>query len=169
MAEEFTFTAHSSNIEEWTDERGLTISASKSTITLFTTQFAQCNTHPQVTLNNFIQPLRRTPCILGVTFDPHFKFNDKSLVTRALSRINILKALAGTNWGQTRNHAYHLCIPFHVCSSIWFPNTSPTLIQKFQTIHNSALRIATGCVRITSIDHLHEETKMLPMIKITFL
>ena len=46
---------------------------------------------------------------------------------------------------------------------IWFPNTSPSLIQKLQTIQNSALCIATGCVKMTSIDHLHEETKMLPV------
>ena len=42
-------TAHSSNIEECADERDLAISAPKSTITLFTPQFAQSNTHPQVT------------------------------------------------------------------------------------------------------------------------
>ena len=38
----------------------------------------------------FILPLERSPCILGVTFDPHFKFNAKSLVARALPHINIL-------------------------------------------------------------------------------
>ena len=45
------------------------------TITLFTSQFAQYNTHPQVTLNNSTLTLERTPCILGVTFEPHFKLN----------------------------------------------------------------------------------------------
>jgi len=44
---------------------------------------------------------------------------------------------------------------------IWFHNTSPSHIQKLQTIQNSALRIATGCVKMTSVDHLHEETEML--------
>ena len=34
---------------------------------------------------------------------------------------------------------------------IWFPNTSPSLIQKLPSFQNSALRIATGCVKITSI------------------
>ena len=67
--------AHSANIEELSDERGLANSAPKSTITLFTIQFAQSSTHPQVSLNNSILPLERIPCILGVTFDPHFKFN----------------------------------------------------------------------------------------------
>ena len=28
---------------------------------------------------------------------------------------------------------------------------------------DSALRIATGCVKMASIDHLHEETEMLPV------
>jgi len=40
---------------------------------------------------------------------------------------------------------------------------SPSLIQKLQTIQNSALRTATGCVKMTYIDHLHEETEMLPV------
>ena len=37
-------TAHSSNIVEWTDERGLATSAPKSTITLCTPRLAQSNT-----------------------------------------------------------------------------------------------------------------------------
>ena len=47
MAE--VLTVHASDIEEWPDERGLAIYAPKSTITLFTIQFAQYNIHPQVT------------------------------------------------------------------------------------------------------------------------
>ena len=157
-------------IEEWASERALAISAPKSTITLFTPQFAQSNIHPQVTLSDSVLPLERNPCILGVTFDPHFKFNAhvKSLVTRALPRINILKALTGTNWGQQKETiliTYKSLIRslFMYAAPIWFPNTSPSLVQKLQTIQNSALRIATGCVRMASVDHLHEETEMLPV------
>ena len=46
---------------------------------------------------------------------------------------------------------------------IWFPNISPSLIQKLQAIQNSALHIVTGSVKMTIVDHLHEETKMLPV------
>ena len=46
---------------------------------------------------------------------------------------------------------------------IWFPNTSPSLTQKLQNIRNSSLSIATGCVKMTSIDHLHQKIKMLPV------
>ena len=57
---------------------------------------------------------------------------------------------------------------FMYAAPIWFPNASPSLTQKLHNIQNSALRTATGCVNMTSIDHLHEETKMLPISKITF-
>ena len=52
---------------------------------------------------------------------------------------------------------------FMYAALIWFPNTSPSLIQKLQTIQNSALHITTDCVKMISIDHLREETKMLPV------
>ena len=52
---------------------------------------------------------------------------------------------------------------FMYATPIWLPNTSPSLIQKLQTIQNSAVRIATGCVRMTPINSLHEETKMFPV------
>ena len=53
---------------------------------------------------------------------------------------------------------------------IWFSNTSASIIQKLQTIQNSALRIAaTGCVKMTSINHLHEETEMFPIQDHLFL
>ena len=51
---------------------------------------------------------------------------------------------------------------FMYAALIWFPISS-SLIQKLQTVQNSDLHIATGCVRMTPIDHLHEETKMLPV------
>ena len=81
---------------------GLANSVPKSTITFFTPQFAQSNTNPQVILNNSLLTFERTPHIPAVTFDPHFKFSAhvKSIVTQASTRMNILKALAGTNWNQ---------------------------------------------------------------------
>ena len=101
-------------------------------------------------------------------FNFHFKFNAyvKSLVTRALPRINILKALTGTNWDQQKETifiTYKSLIRslFIYAATIWSPNTSSSPVHKLQTIQNSALHIATGCVKMASIDHLHDETEML--------
>ena len=98
MAEALTTYIYTSNIGTCKDERGLTISAPRFTITL---EFAQSSTHPPIILNNYLLPLEWTSRILGVTFDPHFTFKGHvdSIVTLASSRINILKALAGTNRG----------------------------------------------------------------------
>ena len=57
----------------------------------------------------------------------------------------------------------HIWSLFMYAAPIWFPIISPFLIEKLQTIQNSVLRIATGCVKMTSIDHLHGETEMLPV------
>ena len=118
--------AHASNIEEWADERGLAISVPKSTIILFIL-FCSSFQHPSPShLSNSILPLERNTCILGVTFDPHFKFNAhvRSLITRVLPRINILKVHTGTNWGQQKETILITLIryvpnpvSFHVCSS----------------------------------------------------
>ena len=129
----------------------------------------QFYTYPQVIQNNSLLPLERTHCILGVTFDVHFKSNAyvKSIVTQALPRINIFKSLAGTNWGQPKEtiliitYVSRIRSLFFYTAPIRFPNTSPSHIQKHQNIQNSALRIATGCAKMTSIDHFHEETKIL--------
>ena len=41
------------------------------------------------------------------------------------------------------------------------PNTRSCSLGKLQTIQNYALRIATGCIMMTPIDHLHTEAKIL--------
>ena len=162
--------AHASNVAAWAEGRGLTISAAKSTITLFTSDLHQSHLHPQVSLHNSPLPLNRNPRILGVTFDPHFTFSPHiaSIVSRASPRLNILKALAGTTWGQQKETlitTYKSLIRplLTYANPIWFPNSSPSAIQKLQVLQNSALRIATGCVRASAISHLHAETQVLPV------
>ena len=48
-------------------------------------------------------------------------------------------------------------------STIWGPIVSQSNLEKLQTIQNSSLRIATGCTRDTNAQHLHEESKILPI------
>ena len=77
-----------------------------------------------------------------------------------------IKALTGTNWGQQKETilvTYKSVIRslFMHAAPIFFPNISPSLIQKLKAIQNSAVLIATGCVKMASVEHLHEETEML--------
>merc|ERR1719376_1136123 len=141
---------------------------SKSTVTLFTPEFQQSHRHPNVPLNGTSLPLDRNPKILGVTFDPHLKFHKhiETIVNRAKPRLNILMLLTGTDWGQQKETimATFKSLVGSIltyANPVWFPNTSETSISRLQVIQNSALRIATGCVRMTPVDHLHVEAKVL--------
>ena len=162
--------AHARLVADWADERGLAVSYPKSTITLFTSDNQQSHIHPHVLLRDSRLPLDRNPRILGVTFDPHFNFSKhvSSLISRITPRLNIIRALAGTSWGQQRET---ILITFKslirsivtYAAPIWYPNASPSNIQKLQSLQNSALRIATGCVKMTDPHHLHTETQTLPV------
>ena len=57
--------------------------------------------------------------------------------------------------------SYHS--PILDANIIWSPIISNTNIKKLQIIQNTALRIATGCKRDINTQHLHDETKVLPI------
>ena len=162
--------AHATSAAEWADRKGLIISINKSGVTLFTNWTSEYHDHPVVSLGNRALPLDQKPKVLGVTLDPHFTFSPhvKTIVRRTAPRINILKALAGSNWGQDRDTlllTYGALIKpliTYACPA-WFPNISITNTSKLQTIQNSALRIATGCHLMAHQDHLHQESQVLPI------
>ena len=94
---------------------------------------------------------------LGVsepTFCPEF--------SDATVRLQIMKMLAGDN---NRNPFYNSSrVSLSPYLLIWFPNTSKTSIGRLQIVQNAALRVALGCHLMCSIDHLHIETKTLPVL-----
>ena len=51
---------------------------------------------------------------------------------------------------------------------VWSINASETNIGKIQRAQNEALRIITGSHKMSSIDHIHSETKMLQVEDQTF-
>ena len=81
-------------------------------------------------------------------------------------RNNILIALAGTSWGQQKEtlpmtyKAVGRSI-INYAAPVWSPNLHDTNYRKIQYTQNEALRIATGCHKMSGIDHLHTEAEML--------
>ena len=76
-------------------------------------------------------------------------------------RNNMLKALAGSSWGQEETllltyNAFGKSIAAYA-APVWSTNTSDSSFKKIQTAQNVALRTATGAHKMTSIDHLHQE------------
>ena len=90
----------------------------------------------------------------------------EEITKKAKPRIKILQLLTGTDWGQQKETVLATFKSlvgslFSYAAPIWFPNTSGSSIARLQTIQNSALRIATGCTKMTPVDHLHAEAKVL--------
>ena len=88
------------------------------------------------------------------------------MANRVSKRNNVLKALADTNWGQQKEtllltyKALGISIA-NYAAPVWKTNASETSLGKIQRTQNEALRIITGSHKMSSIDHLHSETKML--------
>ena len=49
------------------------------------------------------------------------------------------------------------------CAPIVYPMYSPSSIERLQRVQNRALRLASGCHVKASVEHLHVETKELPV------
>ncbi|XP_018026932.2 uncharacterized protein LOC108682305 [Hyalella azteca] len=130
----------------------------------------QSRYHPSATICNGIIPLNKTPKILGVTRDTHFTFSPhaRAVATKATDSLRILKALAGTNWGFSKEDiiATYRTITrpiLNYATLIWNPVASRTAVSSLQIIQNAALRLATGCLKMAPISHLHQETGVLPL------
>ena len=147
-------------------DNSLLISAPKSTVTLFTPDPMQTNTHPKISHAEL--PLVRKPKLLVVYLDTFFSFNAHcvQVANRVSKRNNVLKALAGTNWGQQKET---LLLTYkalgrsidNYAAPIWSTNASDTSLGKIQRTQNEALKIITGSHKMSSIDHLYSEIKML--------
>ena len=83
-------------------DNSLLISTQKSSVTLLTPDTHQSKTHHSILIEDSRLPLVKCPRILDVYLDPSLSFNKDSqyVVERVSGRNTILKALAGTSWGQ---------------------------------------------------------------------
>ena len=136
---------------------------------LFSPHPHQAKTHPGILIEDSQLPLVQCPKTLIVCrLDTSLSFNKHSgyVAERVSSRNNILKALAGTSCGQQKES---LLMTYkavgrsiiNYAAPVWSTNLCDTNYKKIQYIQNEALRISTGCHKMSSIDHRHVEAEML--------
>ena len=149
-------------------ENSLLVSAPKSTITLFTPDKHQFQTHPDITLEDTQLPLESSPKILVVIMDPSLSFHKhyNYVSDRIDKRNNMLNALAGSSWGhenETLLLTYNALGKYiaSYAAPLWKTNASDLSFKKIHTAQNVALRTATGAHKMASINHLHQESLTL--------
>ena len=119
-------------------ENSLLISAPKSSDPV------QPNTRPKIKIADSELPLVCSPKILGEYLDIFFSFNNHCVQVANIfsKRNNVLKALAGTNWGQQKET---LLMTYKALGrSIANYAASESNIGMIQCDQNEALRIITG-------------------------
>ena len=152
-------------------ETSLLISAPKSTVTLFTPDTHHFQTHPRITLEDTQLLLKRSPKILGVIMDPSLSFHKHCnyVTDRIDKRNNMVKALAGSSWGQHNDTLLLTCHAFgksiaSYAAPVWSTNASDSSFKKM-TAHNAALRTATGAHKMAIIEHLHQDFLTLKIVE----
>ena len=108
--------------------------------------------------------------MLGIHFNAMHTFTShiNKTATKAKKKLNVLKALAGTDWGQDKQtlvNTYKSIIRpvLEYGSPIWSPIISDSNWGKLQRVQNSALKICTGSYHGAGYQHVHRETKVLPL------
>ena len=156
---EDSINSHLEEITAYLKDNSLLISAPKSTVTLFSANPHQAKSHPRILIEDSQLPLVQCPKILGVYLDNSLSFNKHSgyVAERVSSRNTILNALAGTSYGQ---HKETLLMTYkavgrsiiNYAAPVWSTNLRDTNYINIQYTQNEALRIATGCHKMSSVD-----------------
>jgi hypothetical protein len=154
----------------WTSDNHLHINPDKCGYTIFTTENSQRQVKLDLTINNTPIPPEPNPKILGITFDQALTFNThvKTSTDKCKKSLNIIKAIASKDWGKQKETllaSYNAITQSQLeygCT-VWGPTIAKTNMNELQKVQNSALRIVTGCTKDTNIQHLHDETKILPV------
>ena len=136
----------------WAVENDMSISAPKSTVTLFTSWTKQVNTVLDVEIGNEPVPTEKNLRLLGVTLDPLFTFSAHAAVIAKGSalKLNIIRALSDTHFGKDKDcllltYKCFIRSLFDYAAPIVYPQYSATSIEKLQRVQNKALRLVTGC------------------------
>ena len=155
-------------ITAYLKDNSLLISAPKSSVTLFTPDTHQAKNPPENTHRGVTATSGTLPKDLRVHMDTSLSFNTHSshVAERVSGRNNILKALAGASWGQQKETllmAYKAVgrSIINYAAPVWSTNLRDTNYRNIKYTQNEALRISTGCHKMSSVDHLHAEANML--------
>jgi hypothetical protein len=157
-------------ISAWAAHKHLSISTEKSQVTLFTPHTKEFHDQPKIFYQGTLVSVANTIKIIGQNLDTSHTGTplEKAQATKGCSRLLILKAVMGANWGFQKEDglvAFKAFIGpvFGYAGPVWFPICSKlkSPIDRLQAIQNAGLRLIMGCHAAASEQHLHDECKVL--------
>lgn len=155
------------NLQKWSDNTGFKFSKTKTEYIIFSRKKEE----KRVTLKLDDNIIRSVPAIkiLGMTFDSKMKWkiHIEKLRTECFRRINTIKALSALQWGSDRKcliQTYQAIIRSKLdYGCILYDSAGRDLINKLETIQNTALRLCIGAFRTSPTISILVETNMIPL------
>ena len=155
------------NIKEWTGNWAMKINAMKTKFTIFS--LSPKDENVKLCIDDHKIEKEDTPKYLGVHFDPRLTWKNQinNCQKIGVKRTQLLKKLAGTNWGassdilkQTYTGYVRPALEYGI--SAW-GNCSKTQMEKLDRVQNSNMRIICGGMKSTPI-HAMETITGLPSL-----
>ena len=153
-------------ISNWFNNWGLVISPGKSAALIFNPPRILRDTPRPLSINGINIPYVTEYKYLGVTLDHRLNFNKhfEDITQRCARRINILRCIAGKDWGADRQTLFRLYTsiirPILDYNGFLFDDIASKKIDSLQTIQNQALRIITGAYCTSPILNIHIEANI---------
>ncbi|XP_076626843.1 uncharacterized protein LOC143344561 [Colletes latitarsis] len=156
-------------LQTWSEQSGLRLSPQKTQYIIFSRQRKQNQNLPKLYIENIEVKKVDNIKLLGLTFDSKLTWVPymKHLKNTYTKKMNVIKTLANSNWGadqETILKTYQAMIRSQIdYGSIVYNSAKPNTLKMIDTIHYTALRIATGTYRTSPINSILFEAKEPPL------
>ena len=159
--------AATDDVSAWSVMNGLSISPTKSMVTLFSNQLNEYRYDPRVFINGVQLPMNNSPKLLGVVLSNGWT-SDKQVLTirqKCQGPLNLLKALCCTGWGCGQETLVMTYKAVGESVIIRRTNLGSKCHQdeNLQCLQNKFLWICTRTHSNCGANHLYMETETLPI------
>jgi hypothetical protein len=134
------------NLSKWTRRKGFTITLEKMIAMHICRKRNHDHSDPQIRLNGQILEVKNTHKILGITFDNRltWKAHIIEAKAKAAKRMNVLRSLAGTNWGADQGMLLRIHEMLILSALLAYGSPTGEQLKRLESKHNRELRIALG-------------------------
>jgi len=157
-------------VSRWAREWKMSLNQTKTESMVISSSREERKWKPILTLNGAQIKIVTEYKFLGVIIDSglRFKSHVNTIVAKCRRRNNILRCLAGKDWGQclkTQKSLYltYIRSAIEYASSAWFPWISETARKWLERVQNESLRIMSRLAKTCPEDFLRLETGTEPL------
>ena len=157
-------------VSRWAREWKMSLNQTKTESMVISSSREERKWKPILTLNGAQIKIVTEYKFLGVIIDSglRFKSHVNTIVAKCRRRNNILRCLAGKDWGQclkTQKSLYltYIRSAIEYASSAWFPWISETARKRLERVQNESLRIMSRLAKTCPEDFLRLETGTEPL------